>query len=232
MAIDELYTEVVNFAKQKYYPALQQEIAGTLVFAQRSDIAKSLSAYTGIPESKFEDSITLSASEFSRLLLATENTDVGLYDGRYTLPSAGNGYEPVADDAAMGQYTPAFVATFHQMQYEGLKVAMCRPYNIIVWKDLNFNWSYNRKGRISSQGFAYELAMAMRRNADLKIFVASGYYDLVTTAAAAENSIIMAAVPGDRVFFKNYESGHMLYIGSTASQFAENVRKFITTGSI
>jgi hypothetical protein len=35
-------------------------------------------------------------------------------------------------------------------------------------------------------------------------------------------------VPLDRVTFKNYESGHMLYLGDTAESFANDVRALIT----
>jgi len=232
LSIEKLHDEALNFAKTIYYPALQKEKSKTLDISDRKEIVKDLSKYTGLSETYFKDSISINTSNFSKLLLEKNGQHVGLYDSRYTLPSLGDGNEPVADDPAMGQYTPAFVAAFNQMEKEELKVTIDRPYNSIVWSGLNFIWDYSRKGMIPTKGFAYELASAMRRNPDLKVFVASGYYDLVTTPAAAKNSLEKAPVPHDRIFYKNYESGHMLYIGETAAQFSNDTHDLITSGKI
>lgn len=232
MSLEELDKQAFKFAKEVYLPAIVKESEQKLEPKERNEIVNELVKYTGVPKESFKKSIVLTTAQFSREVLAEKNSQIGLYDGRYTLPANGDGHEPVADDPAMGQYTPAFVAAFQQMQKDELKVTMNRPYNSIVWQDLNFTWDKVRKGKIPSQGFANELGAAMRRNSDLKVFVASGYYDLVTTPAAAKNSLEESSVPKDRIFYKNYESGHMLYIGKTADQFSKDAHQFITKGSL
>ena len=77
---------------------------------------------------------------------------------------------------------------------------------------------------------AHELAIAMRRNPDLRVLVASGYFDMVTTAASAESQVRRAGLPADRVTIRNYESGHMLYLGDTAASFADDIRALIAAG--
>jgi len=67
----------------------------------------------------------------------------------------------------------------------------------------------------------------MRRNPDLRVLVASGYYDLVTTPAEARASIASANLPRDRVTFTDYESGHMLYLGGTSEEFSRDLRSFL-----
>ncbi len=80
------------------------------------------------------------------------------------------------------------------------------------------------------QSFAGDLATAMRRNGDLKLLVASGYFDMVTTPAAAQDALAKAGVPADRLTLRNYESGHMLYLGDTAAAFSDDVRALIRNG--
>ncbi|MGM1023718.1 MAG: hypothetical protein ACQEXV_25065 [Bacillota bacterium] len=52
------------------------------------------------------------------------------------------------------------------------------------------------------------------------------------TQASARNAFEESATPKDRVFFKNYESGHMLYIGQSADQFSKDAHQFIQNGTI
>jgi carboxypeptidase C (cathepsin A) len=69
----------------------------------------------------------------------------------------------------------------------------------------------------------------MRRNPAMRLLVGSGYYDLVTPFAAAEYTIDHVEIPLDRVTFKNYESGHMVYLGEApARAFAQDLREFLS----
>ena len=60
---------------------------------------------------------------------------------------------------------------------------------------------------------------------------ASGLYDLATTATAGGVQIANARLPSDRTTLRLYESGHMLYLGDSARQFADDVRRFIGAGT-
>jgi len=46
--------------------------------------------------------LRVTPAAFARELLASDGRQVGMYDGRYTLPLAASGNDPVADDPAMG----------------------------------------------------------------------------------------------------------------------------------
>ncbi len=81
------------------------------------------------------------------------------------------------------------------------------------------------------QSFAVDLAVAMRRDEKLRVMVASGYYDLTTHSAQAEESVEQAKLPKDRLVLRRYESGHMLYLGDTAQAFADDVRALIRQAS-
>ncbi|WP_206239907.1 S10 family peptidase [Novosphingobium terrae] len=225
--LEAFHAAAYDFALGDYARALAQEKAGTLPPQQRQAIIARLTAWTGLPASSFEKSLTLSATHYAAGLLSDKGEDVGLYDSRYTLPVKNSGNDPVSDDPAMGQYVPGFVAAFHQMLSSDLGVKMDRPYGAIVWRDLLPKWNWKRTPLPQDQSFATDLAVAMRRNARLQVLVASGYYDLVTSAAAAQYTVQRADLPADRVTIKRYASGHMLYLGDTAASFASDIRRLI-----
>ncbi|WP_374469955.1 S10 family peptidase [Phenylobacterium sp.] len=223
--------EVNRFAATDYEDALRRSAAGALTSAERHALVARLSGYTGLPPTAYASDLKVSTGQFARQLLADKGLSVGLYDGRYTLPTAGSGGEPVADDPAMGRYVPGFIAAFHQMLHDDLKVDMGRPYGAIVWKDLLSKWKWTRAQTPPGQSFAVDLATAMRRNERLRVLVASGNYDLVTTPAAARRSLEAAQLPVGRVTFRDYPSGHMLYVGDTAAAFSDDVRALIRAAS-
>lgn len=226
-SIEKFNEEVMNFAENEYYKALMKEGNGTITDKEKQETIEKLIEYTGLPKKYFEKTLEIRSSSFSNELLKEENKDVGIYDGRCTLPNIGKGYEPVADDASMGQYSPAFIATFHDYQKNVLNVDIDKPYNNIVWGDLNFKWDNSKKGLIPSKGYIYDLAAAMRRNQNMKLFVASGYYDLATPAGIVKNIINNAPIDKERVTFKEYESGHMVCLGESADKFINDLRELI-----
>lgn len=222
-----LQAEVAAFANGVFANAMRAEAAGTLSADDRARLVAQLSAYSGLPTSAYAERLAVPSGVFARTLLADQGLALGLYDGRYTLPLEPTGNEPVADDPAMTRYVPGFVAAFHQMLHDDLKVAMKRPYGAIVWKDLLPRWNWDRAQVTPGQSFAQDLAIAMRRNPDLHVLVASGHHDLVTTPAAARRQIEAARLPPERVTFRDYQSGHMLYLGDTAAAFSDDVRALI-----
>jgi carboxypeptidase C (cathepsin A) len=230
-SIEAFHQEVLAFAKGDYAEALRAAKAGTLSAADRTQMVARLAGYTGLPASAFEKNLRVQDGEFERRLLADKGLQIGAYDGRYTLPLANSGNDPVGDDPAMGRYVPGFVAAFHQMLSDDLQVQMDRPYGAIVWKDLLPSWNWDRKAVPPGQSFATDLAVAMRRNEKLRVMVASGYYDLTTHSAPAEASVQQAKLPADRLMLRRYESGHMLYLGDTAQAFANDVRTLIRQAS-
>lgn len=229
-AIPALYDEVKRFGATTYADALHRLDKGQLPAAELASVAAQLEAFTGIPARTWTSGgLRLANGPFLKQLLADEGLEAGAYDSRYTLPLANGGGEPVADDPAMGRYVPGFVAAFHQMLADVLKVDMKLPYHSIRWEGLNFVWNYDRRiGPPVAGGYAGELAIAMRRNPKLRLLVAAGYYDMVTTPAAAEYAVRQGNIPADRTSFRNYESGHMLYLGDTAGAFADDVRAFVS----
>lgn len=224
----QFYDQAKQFAATEYALGLAKFDRGLLASAEQEKLALELQTYTGLPASVWMSSkLRIPAAAFLKQIIADQGLEAGMYDSRYTLPLAGSGGDPVADDPAMGRYVPGFVGSFNVMLRDHLQVSMPIPYTAIAF-GLAFSWDFSRAGVPEGQSFAVDLATAMRRTPALRLMVATGYYDMVTTPASAEHQIKSAGMPLDRVTFKNYESGHMLYLGGTAANFANDVRRFIT----
>lgn len=226
--LDAFDAEARRFALERYLPAVREVRAGTLDAGRLHAVADETARLTGVPAQEWvEHGLQFDAAAFTRRLLADQGLQIGLYDSRYTLPLTGAGVDPVADDPAMAQYVPAFVGGFHQMLHDDLKVDLRRPYRAIVWRGLLDHWNWSRAGVPKGQDFAVDLVAAMRRDPKLRVLVASGCFDLATHPLAAEHLLQRAGAPADRISFRNYPSGHMLYVGATAPAFVDDLRTLI-----
>jgi carboxypeptidase C (cathepsin A) len=67
----------------------------------------------------------------------------------------------------------------------------------------------------------------MRRTPKMRVFVASGYFDMLSKPASVAAQITKGGLPMDRVTLKNYESGHMLYLGETEQAFTNDLRSWM-----
>lgn len=218
--------EVREFDGNEYSVALYS--GRGLPDAQRSAIAGRVASLTGLPAAfVLEHDLRVSGHDFASELLRDQHQHVGMYDGRFTLPSEGDAGDPVADDPAMGQYSAAFVAAFHQYVRDELQVNLDQPYQVIAFADVNSKWSWGPMGVLASH--TADIEAAMRRNPSMKLYVMSGYYDLVTPFAAAEYDIGHTSIPAGRVQYKTYESGHMVYLGEpNVRAFTSDIRELVT----
>jgi len=202
--------------------------------AQRTAIADRLSALTGLPQVfVLEHDIRIDTRTFARFLLAEQEKQLGAYDARYTLPLSPNGNDPVADDPAMGQYVPGFVAALNLYMRDELAVPLDLSYEAIAFRTVNAKWDYGfGPGVPVGRNYGEDLGVAMRRNPDLRLMVGAGYYDLVTTLGAAEYTIAHSDIPLERTQFHYYQSGHMPYLGTDARlRLARDVRAFVIAPS-
>lgn len=199
--------------------------------SQRAAIADRLSALIGLPPTfVLEHDLRVDTHAFARALLAEQGKELGAYDARYTLPLSPTDNDPVADDPAMGQYVPGFVAALNLYMRNELGVPLDLPYEAISFRTVNAKWDYGSGPGIPvGRNYGEDLGIAMRRNPELRLMVGAGYYDLVTTLGAAEYTIAHSGIPADRTQFRYYESGHMPYLGKDARlKLAGDVRAFVT----
>ena len=213
-------------------PYLQALFAGSRLPADtRAAVATELEALTGIDAARWIAlDLRMDAATFGREVLGDAGLQVGAYDARFTLPLAASGGDPVADDPAMGQYVPLYLATLQTHLRDALGVQTARAYNGIEFRHINARFW---KGQPPLQeNHALSLAIAMRRNPALRVLVATGHYDLVTTVGAADQAVALSGMDPARVVMRTYASGHMPYIGvDSRAALAADVRAFVTGAS-
>ncbi len=226
--IENHFKQALEFSKTRYRSALQMLAEEKLSPAEKTSILEEIKTLTGLSASQIGKDLIIDEKEYAKIALQDQGLEIGIYDSRYTLPLANSGQNPVSDDPAMTRYVPGFVAAFHDLLSNHLNVKIPRPYIAVRWKDLLPSWNWGRGFTpIPIKNSAQELAWAMRRNPSLRVMVASGYFDLATTPAAAFDQIESGGVPVERVTFKEYPSGHMVYLGGTEQAFAEDLKQFI-----
>ena len=223
-SLEDVIAEAYAFAGTEYLTAL---FAGdTLTSECIQKIAKRLCRFTGLSEEYFcEHHLRVEMNDFLRMLLREKRLDVGLYDGRYTMPvevSIGTPV-PVGDDPSMGKYCPAFTHAMNGEIRKKLGIHFDRTYTGISFQ-IGARWKYEG----GEKTFAQHLSSAMRRNSNTRLFLASGCYDLITVMGAARYVAAHAGLPQDRVWIREYPSGHMPYLGDeSASALANDLRTFI-----
>lgn len=198
---------------------------------ERRQIAERLAGLVGLPADEIlELNLRVPNRAFAERLLAGEGKELGLYDSRFVLPLENGGNDPVADDPAMGQYVPGYVAAANLYLRRELGVELDRPYDAIAFRSVNARWDYGHgPGVPPSRNFTEDLATAARRNPALRVFVGTGYYDLVTTLGAAEYTLAHSGIPRERVLLRDYESGHMPYLGPDSRRaLADDIRRFVS----
>lgn len=222
-----------RFVQERYQRALW--LGSALPADERDAVAGELSTLIGIPKSAVLDhDLRLTSADFGRELLKSDGLQIGTYDGRYTLRLAASGGDPVADDPAMGQYVPAFVAAYNDYARNDLKVVLDIPYEPIAFRAVNARWDYGfGPGVFAPFNVAPDMATAMRRNPAMRLMIGTGYYDLLTTLGSAEYAVSHSDIPRDRTLMRTYPSGHMTYIGAAArAMTAKDVRAFITSNPV
>ena len=205
----------------------QQKLSVT----ERSVIIDKLCKYTGLSKDFFSSTLEIAPKDFADSLLSKENLQIGLYDTRYNLPLEHSGNDPVADDPAMGRYVPGYTAAFRELLTSKLDIDIQDPYKTIDWKNISFQWQWARKETKEGPDFTDDLNVVLRRTPNLKVFIACGSYDLATPVGYAKKTTEKANLAADRVIFKEYESGHMLYLGNTGKLFSDDLRSFILSCS-
>src|SRR5580658_646300 len=223
--------EARKFAADDYLRALYE--GSDLPANERDAIAARLAALTGLsPDFIRSNDLRIGAAAFAQEILKDRGEQVGAYDARYTLPLSPSGKDPVADDPAMAQYVPGFVASYNIYAHDDLAISIDETYEAISFRAVNGRWDYGRGPGVSPDtNYAADLSIAMRRNPHLRLMVGAGYYDLVTPLGSAEYVVAHARIPMSATEMHFYPSGHMPYLGTEARQIlARDVRAFVSGG--
>jgi len=210
--LPNLLAEVEDWALAGYLPALARGAA--LPAAERAETAERLARYTGLSREFVEQhDLRVELGMFRRELRRTEGLVVGRLDGRYAGHVAPGVDEPAGFDPSLSAIRPPFTAALNGYLRGELGYETDAEYHIL--RGLDWGWQTEQEGPPAAPKTAPALAETFAKNPYLRLFVASGYYDLATPHFATDYTLAHlplapAARAGIRV--ERYPVGHMVYI--------------------
>ncbi|MGD9627827.1 MAG: S10 family peptidase [Pyrinomonadaceae bacterium] len=227
----DVLRESENFATNEFAPAMLR--IDRLSDAERTALLDKFSRYSGLSrEFVDQNNFRVDLGEFNKELLRTQRRTTGRLDSRFLgfdKDSAGDG--PDFDPSMTAIRTP-YTAVFNDYVRRELEFKSDIEYYILGGGITSpWNWNVNNAYADTSQA----LSAAMRKNPYMKVFIASGYYDMATPYFAAEYTVsAMNLDPQLRrnFSFAYYEAGHMMYIEKNSlRKLKEDVAGFIQASS-
>jgi carboxypeptidase C (cathepsin A) len=200
-----------QFANGDYHVALLK--GARLSRKEREQIADQLSLYSGLSrEFVLDCNLRVSDQRFFKELLRSRGRTVGRLDSRfigYDKDSAGDNIET---DASFNALLQSYSSCINQYLRDDLKFTQSHPYNVIA--SLWDKWSYKEfTNKYVNVGDS--LRQAMHGNPEMKIYVASGYYDLATPHASGDFTLAHLGLHESlrkNIQIRYFESGHMMYV--------------------
>jgi carboxypeptidase C (cathepsin A) len=204
--------EVERWAAVDYPAALAK--GDRLAGAERAAVAERLARYTGLDKDYVEQSdLRIEIQHFCKELLRDKRRTVGRLDSRF------EGIDPTAAgerpdyDPSMAAIRPPYTATFNDYVRRSLGYKSDLTYYILGGGI--GPWDFG-----SGNGYAdvsESLRSAFAKNAAMRLFVASGYYDLATPYFATDYTLTHLGLDESqkgRISTSQYEAGHMMYIST------------------
>lgn len=219
--LDEILPEVEKYTLDVVIPAIAK--GGSLDPNERKAIAKKMAFYSGINEEVFmQFALAVPTSYYWKELMRDKGLTVGRLDSRYRgidQTDAGERYD----------YDPALTAWNH-----AFSPAMNYYAKNILKYDTDL--TYYLFGPVhpwdrSNENTGNQLAQAMLQNPYLHVMTQSGYFDGGTDYFNAKFNMWQMDPAGklqDRMSFKGYRSGHMMYLrAEDLANSNEDIRQFI-----
>ena len=213
--------EAEKFTINEYIPALAQ--GGFIAQQHKESIARKVSYYSGLPvKTVLQNNLDISTSFFWKDLLRDESKTLGRLDSRYLgidEQDAGSRPDYYAELTSwLHSFTPAI--NYYLREELGYKTDL----------------KYNMFGSVhpwdrSNNNTGKSLRLAMAQNPYLNVMIQAGYYDGATNYFDAKYSMWQIDQSGkmkDRLSFKGYRSGHMMYLRKEdLKQSNQDIRDFI-----
>ena len=233
-ALEPFLKEVEHYALNEYTAALMQ--GSQLGAAQKQAVAEQLHQYTGLPVAYLlKADLRVSGGMFEHELQAASGTTTGRLDSRFSGPSLDPLGKSSEYDPQSSAISSAYVAAFNNYVRRDLKFGQGQRYRL--YADID-HWDFSHKSPgahgealQTSTNVMPDLAMAMKTNPDLKVYLNGGYYDLATPYFAADYEMHHLPIPASldaNISTSWYPSGHMVYAHlPSLKQLHDNVVRFI-----
>jgi carboxypeptidase C (cathepsin A) len=226
--LESFVQEARDFAAGDYAAALfkGQKLQGD----ERASVRRRLARFTGLSE-RFLESADLRVSDqrFYKELLRDKGLVIGRLDARYTGRDYDNAGETPDNDPSFYGIDAGYTAALNNWVREGLGFRTERQYSTIGGVS-DWDWDLKDQGGESKyyKNVAPYLGRAMRENSGLRVFVGQGYFDFATPFFGAEYSLSRTGIPQDRIAYRYYGSGHMMYVrDEDRAKLSRDIREFI-----
>ena len=228
--LQSVLLEAEQFASGPYTSALDK--GDRLTPQERQEVTAQVSRFTGLSTQVVdENNLRLTQPVFCRELLRDQKLVTGRLDSRFTgavlPPTRGQGFSYDPSEAVI---RPPFTATFNNYVRADLGYKTDLEYYILGGGIGEWNWGSAREGFPDTSEL---LHTAFVKNPYMKLFVASGDYDLATPYYATQytlNHMNLDAQQHARISLGYYEAGHMMYIrGQSLDRLKQDVSGFMAS---
>ncbi len=219
--LEALLPEVEQFTIEELVPAMTR--GGALDPARRRELVARYARYSGLKEGAVAQyNMAVPTSFFWKELLRDRGLTVGRLDSRYRgLDRTDAGTSPDFDPA-LTSWNHAFAPAINHYLRETLGFKTDLQYWLFGPTS-----PWNRNGERTGQ----QLQQAMAENPYLHVLTQSGYFDGGTDYFNAKYNMWAMDPSGrfqDRLAFKGYRSGHMMYLrAEDLATSNEDIRQFI-----
>lgn len=230
--LEAFVEEARDFTYNTYAPALYK--GSLLSTSEQNSIAEKLSYFIGLDKDYIlRSNNRILMHRFQKNLLADKGLAIGRLDGRFMGDEADDVSEgPNLGDPSSYQIGAAYTAALNHYFAETLNVEMDRPYMTSGQIGGKWRWKPVPDGQYWEPmpvNTAGQLGKTMRRNTEMKVLVASGYYDLICPFFDAEYTFSRNGIVRERVTMTYYEAGHMMYVHQPdLVKVAKDIRTFLT----
>lgn len=201
--------EVETWVEDVYVSALS--LGDRLPDDRREQVIDALARYTGLSRAYIDHSnLRINIHQFCKELARDEMRTVGRLDSRFKGMDKDGVSETPEFDPSLAAIRPPFTSVLNTYFRTELGYESDVEYHIL--RGLDWNWGDAVRGYADTSD---DLRAAFTKNPYMKVFVASGYYDLATPYYATEYTLshmnLDPEVRGN-IRVEEYPTGHMVYI--------------------
>lgn len=197
--------------------------------AERRRMTAQLAKYTGLRPAFIEQSnLRINIHAFCKELLREKKRTVGRIDSRFVGIDGDHTSQNVEHDPSISALMPPYVSTFNQYVRQELGYKTDLEY--FVFNKVIGEWNWGSAGQ-GMPDTSEALRKALSKNPHMKVYIASGFYDLATPHFATEYTLnhmgLDASLRGN---FETgeYEAGHMMYVhGPSLEKLTQDIGRFI-----
>ena len=216
------------FANTDYTTALMQ--GSRLAAPDREHIAGQVARFSGLStDYVLKCDLRPDDGRYFKQLLRERGQTIGRLDSRFTGHDRDDAGSEMERDPAMSGIIGAYTNGIHRVLKDTLKFDTDTPY--LVHAPLWQKWAWkdfaNKYANVGGS-----LRRAMQGNPQMRVYVASGYYDLATPHAAADYTLAHLGLREHQqhnISVSYFEAGHMMYIHQPSLvRMAAELRAFVS----